>query len=140
MPLLEILGILILVTIVLFTLLYGLTRKFVSRRILVAIGGSLLFVLPTMAWLDWVFLKYGPRSTQTIIFLFIYFGLPALCVGAINALILRVALVGSTRFLPSFERRTFIIMGVSFLMALIYVAVVFVLGATLGTGDPAGGA
>lgn len=138
MPLLQILGILVLGTIALFTLLYVLTRRFVSRRILVALGGSLLFVLPTMAWLDWVFLKYGPRSTQNIIFLFIYFGLPALLVGAINALILRTAFVDSKNLLQPVKRRGVGTIIISFLIVLMAVLVVFFLGGVLASGDPAG--
>ena len=138
MPLLQILGILVLGTIALFTLLYVLTRRFVSRRILVALGGSLLFVLPTMAWLDWVFLKNGPRSTQNIIFLFIYFGLPALLVGAINALILRPAFVDSKNLLQPVKRRGVGTIIISFLIVLMAVLVVFFLGGVLASGDPAG--
>lgn len=138
MPLLRIFGIPVLAAIILFAFLYSLTRLFVSRRSLAAILGGLLFVVPTLAWVDWVLLKYGPRSLQTILLPFLLFGLPTLLLGAIDALILRSALVDAARFLPSSGRRTVVLMGVSFLVVLMTICAVVFLGAALGSGDPAG--
>lgn len=134
MPVFWLLGI----TALFFIVFYALTRQFVSRRILVVICGGLLFALPTIAWLDWVLLKYESRSFQTTIFLLTFFGLPAFLLGAINALILRTALVDCKHFLPPVERRRVGTVIISFLVVLITVFVVFFLGGVLTLGDPAG--